>query len=51
MTDKIELKVLFFAKARELIGNTNGVLVLEKEKLINITGHNLLEILIENYQK
>jgi hypothetical protein len=46
--EKVNLRILFFAKAKDLIGITNGYLSLNRR---NLTGHELMNLLIENYPK
>ena len=46
--EKVDLRILFFAKAKDLAGITNGHLSVEKR---NLTGHELMKLLLENYPK
>jgi hypothetical protein len=50
MSEEIQVRILFFAKARDLAGITNERLIL-KEKAQDLTGHRLLDILIEKHPK
>lgn len=55
MAEKVEelvnLRILFFAKAKDLIGSSNGSLVLKKQNSTNITGDQLMRIMIEKFPK